>query len=85
MVHVVPCSPASLCPVPLAARTAHVSASGWWVACGQGASSAGSAAYEEAAGGAWVSGPGLAAAPLRASASMVVGGPGWAVPVGSPA
>ena len=78
VVPVVHCLPGSVCLVPLGARTAHVSASGWWVACGQGASSAVSALPGEAAGGAWVSGMGQPrhrCGRLHPLLWMVVGGP----------
>ena len=63
VVPLVPCPPASMCPVPPADRTAHVSASSWSVVCGQGASSTVSVVPGKATGGAWVLGPGSDAAP----------------------
>ena len=44
----VPCPPASVCPVPSVVWTAHVSASGWLVTCGQGAPPAACAVPGEA-------------------------------------
>ena len=44
-------------PTSPAVRLAYVSASGWWLACGQGAPPAVSVAFQVAAGGARVSRP----------------------------